>query len=663
MDIELRTGARPVEGYTLIERLGRGGFGEVWKATGPGGFLVALKFVPLDGNVGAVELRALEVIKTIRHPHLLANFGAWQQDGALIIAMELADRTLLDRFREAAGQGFTGIPAPEIFEHFLDAARALDYLNEPRHPGGGSGPLGIQHRDIKPQNLLLVGGSVKVADFGLARVLENSTTGHTGSMTPSYAAPEFFDHKTSSQSDQYSLAITYCHLRGGRLPFEGNPAAVIAGHVMREPDLSMIPEIERPAVARALAKSPRDRWPSCRAFVQAVMDAEGVNAPPTVEPDDPSWRRRTTVPEPGPTVPPPKPERLSELAPAIPDSPSSPRWLYLAATTLVAVGIIMFLGFVRVSRRPSEPASGSAIAKPASPDPGSLEVVLSHIAKGMELVGKEENEQAIAEFDEAIRLDPSRPAAFAGRAFARALLPDRAGGRGPSMKKQQSKQAIALRESRRQHSKDDSDTALRLDPNLPLGHSARGLMLTMGSTPDFAAALDECDKAIGFGSGNALVSLAKAHVLFRRAFQDNHGSDDARSADLRVASKVAGRAIHLDTRLVAAYYLRGNARRMTENEDGALDDYAEAQRLDPGKPTGSFLSGLIWQSKGDNASALRHFNAALKIAPDMAPAYYKRAEVYEAMGDKARAEADRREAARIAGRSPEGGLRKDATNK
>ena len=168
MDSDLRPGSVPVEGYTLIERLGRGGFGEVWKATGPGGFQVALKFVSLDENVGKVELRALEVIKHIRHPNLLGTFGSWQVKDRLIIAMELADRTLLDRFREAAGQGFPGIPAPEIFEHFLDASKALDYLNEPRHPAGGSGPQGIQHRDVKPQNLLLVGGSVKVADFGLA---------------------------------------------------------------------------------------------------------------------------------------------------------------------------------------------------------------------------------------------------------------------------------------------------------------------------------------------------------------------------------------------------------------------------------------------------------------------------------------------------------------
>jgi len=282
MEITLEAGAEPVPGYRLVGRLGRGGCGEVWKATGPGGFELALKFVCLAEPVGQPELRAIQIIKDVRHPHLLATFGAWQVGRYLIIAMELAERTLLDRFREAAGQGFPGIPAPEIHEHFLDAARGLDYLNEPRHPSGGTEPVGIQHRDVKPQNLLLVGGSVKVADFGLARILEHTQTSHTGSMTPAYAAPEFFKKQTSSQSDQYSLAVTYCHLRGGRLPFTGGMAEIMAGHLLEPPDLTMLPEGEREAVARALAKEPRDRWGSCRALVDALRS--GVPAPDRVAP-------------------------------------------------------------------------------------------------------------------------------------------------------------------------------------------------------------------------------------------------------------------------------------------------------------------------------------------------------------------------------------------
>jgi formylglycine-generating enzyme required for sulfatase activity len=273
-DIQLRGGVEPLPGYRLLARLGKGSFGEVWRAESPGGFEVALKFVHLDDDAGNVEARALEVIKRVRHPHLLAPFGAWQLGDWLVIGMELADRSLMDRFREAAAQGLPGIPVPELTDYMLEAAKGIDYLNEPHPTGDGADTRGIQHRDIKPQNLLLVGGGVKVADFGLVRLLEHSLTGHTGGMTPAYAAPEFFNRQTASQSDQYCLAITYCHLRGGRLPFTGSFADIMAGHLMREPDLSMLPGSERPTVARALAKNPKERWPDCRGFAAALRVKE-----------------------------------------------------------------------------------------------------------------------------------------------------------------------------------------------------------------------------------------------------------------------------------------------------------------------------------------------------------------------------------------------------
>jgi serine/threonine protein kinase len=79
--IFLGAGQRPLPGYELVRLLGSGGFGEVWRARGPGGFDMALKFVRLQEQAGAAELRALELMKGIRHAHLLPMFGAWEREG------------------------------------------------------------------------------------------------------------------------------------------------------------------------------------------------------------------------------------------------------------------------------------------------------------------------------------------------------------------------------------------------------------------------------------------------------------------------------------------------------------------------------------------------------------------------------------------------------
>src|SRR5262249_2648393 len=160
-----------------------------------------------------VELRALQLVRDSRHPHLVATFGVWQKAGFLIIAMELANCTLLDRHVEAVRQGLPGIPGPKLLAYMKDAAEGIDFLNASRSSHSGKARAAIKHPDSKPQNLLLIGDSVKVADFGLARRVTHAITGHSGSMTPSYAAPEFFKEETSRHSDQYSLAVTYCLLR------------------------------------------------------------------------------------------------------------------------------------------------------------------------------------------------------------------------------------------------------------------------------------------------------------------------------------------------------------------------------------------------------------------------------------------------------------------
>jgi formylglycine-generating enzyme required for sulfatase activity len=254
-------GASPVPGYKLLYWLGGGGCGEVWRAEGPGAIPAALKFIRLDEPAGPLEVRALDLMKDIRHPHLLSMFGAWERDRRLIIAMQLAEGSLLARLRQAVVEGHQGIPTGELLKYMGEAAEGIDHLNIER---------GIQHRDIKPHNLLLVGGSAQVADFGLARLLAHTCTTQTGVNTPHYAPPESFEQKLTRWSDQYSLGITYCQLRGNRLPFQGNAAQILNGHLTKAPDLTMLPPPERGTVARALKKDPANRWPDCRTFIREL---------------------------------------------------------------------------------------------------------------------------------------------------------------------------------------------------------------------------------------------------------------------------------------------------------------------------------------------------------------------------------------------------------
>ncbi len=273
--LDLEEGMEPVSGYRLVGRLGEGGSGDVWKAMGPGGFAVALKFTGLDGGGETDQWRSLDLMRRVRHANLLTIFGAWQVAGYLVVGMELADRTLMDRFLESSRTGEPGIPPAELIEAMRQAAKGIDHLNQPRHALTGQDRAEILHGDIKPQNLLLVGDGVKVGDFGLARSLdvEADASGSTVScMTLVYASPELIRGGASGRSDQYSLAVTYCQLRSGRLPFEGGPVSIMEGHLSRPPDLSMLPEAERAPVARALAKRPEDRWSDCGAFIAALAE-------------------------------------------------------------------------------------------------------------------------------------------------------------------------------------------------------------------------------------------------------------------------------------------------------------------------------------------------------------------------------------------------------
>jgi hypothetical protein len=288
--------AEPLPGYRLIELIGTGGFGEVWKCEAPGGLFKAMKFV--YGNLNSAdgesvraeqELGALDRIKEVRHPFVLSMDRIEVVEGEVVIVMELADKSLHDSFAECQASGLLGVPREDLLRYLRDAAEGLDHLIQKHN---------LQHLDVKPRNLFLISDRVKVADFGLVKHIERQS-GILSSITPLYAAPETFTGKISEHSDQYSLAIVYQELLTGHRPFSGKNARQLAlQHCNEEPELRALPEAERPVVARALAKNPAQRYPNCLSFVRALYTA--VSLPKTASVSVPA--AEPTAPQPHMTM-------------------------------------------------------------------------------------------------------------------------------------------------------------------------------------------------------------------------------------------------------------------------------------------------------------------------------------------------------------------------
>jgi serine/threonine protein kinase len=260
----------PVPGYRLSQFLGRGGWGEVWKAMHDDGLPRALKFLPCDSQTAAAqEIRALQGIRGLKHPNLIQIEHIWSISGYVVIAMEMAEGSLLDLLDVY----YTEFNQPIVPEHvcfFLRQAGAvLDFLNTRQHQVNGQ-RVAFRHCDVKPSNLLVKEKTVKLADFSLVVQTSSPMWYNRRAGTLNYSAPEIFQGWLSDRTDQYALAVTYCQLRGGCLPFKDTPERFSPGYVRPAPDLHMLSPGERPVISRALAHVPQDRWRSCTEMIDKL---------------------------------------------------------------------------------------------------------------------------------------------------------------------------------------------------------------------------------------------------------------------------------------------------------------------------------------------------------------------------------------------------------
>src|SRR5262249_45907560 len=153
---------------------------------------------------------------------------------------------------------------PDLLRYLREAAEVLNLMNL---------EYGLQHLDVKPRNLFLVRDHIKVADFGLVQNLGERGDGQRmalSTVTPLYAAPELFRGALSRHCDQYSLAIVFQELLTGTVPFPGtNVRQLMFQHTTEKPALEALPPADRAPIARALAKDPEERFPTCGDLVRA----------------------------------------------------------------------------------------------------------------------------------------------------------------------------------------------------------------------------------------------------------------------------------------------------------------------------------------------------------------------------------------------------------
>jgi serine/threonine-protein kinase len=331
---------RTISRYELLEEIGRGNMGVVYRARDPVmDRTVAIKVIRLGFSLDEGKRRIFlerfhreaRIAGKLGHPHIIAvhDFGAGDEP---FIVMEYFPGISLSALGERGP-----LPVEEVELIARQLAVALAYAHE----------RGVVHRDIKPANVLYQSGCIKLLDFGIAK-LETSELTATGEFmgTPSYMSPEIFSGGVADgRSDLFSLGVVVYQLLTGRKPFEGGSVSRTIYRVLHEepdPPSSLragIPPGWDRVLRKLLAKSPQQRYPTA---AELLLDLD----------------------------------RLSQ-GDAASSKKSSSR------ITLAAVVLILVLGSFQLMRPGSEDAPGT----PPSPSPTAFSLPLRFIARHEHRVG------------------------------------------------------------------------------------------------------------------------------------------------------------------------------------------------------------------------------------------------------------------------------------
>ena len=281
LQMGLGQGAAGIEGYEMIEELGRGAMGVVWLARDRSlDRLVALKLIAVaDPRLQQRLFREGKAAARLRHPHIVAVYAMGGDGPQPYLSMEFVEGGNLETRLD-------GKPMPPRDAAVIASkvAGALQHAHE----------SGVLHRDVKPSNILLAGDEPKLADFGMAAPLEGAgdlTVPGTIAGTPAYLAPELLggSEKAGTASDIYSVGAVLYSCLTGRAPFVGPSAAAILAQLPTGEPLAPrllqpgVPEDLETICLKCLEKAPDRRYGSA-ALLKADLDAYLRGEPITARP-------------------------------------------------------------------------------------------------------------------------------------------------------------------------------------------------------------------------------------------------------------------------------------------------------------------------------------------------------------------------------------------
>lgn len=605
--------------YQIVRELGRGGMATVYQAR-DASFQreVAIKVLPReylhDPNFRARFEREARTIAALEHPSIVPVYDFGEQDGQLYLVMRyMSGGSLAERLKHGP------LPIDEIATILEQIGSALDHAHS----------QGLVHRDVKPANILFDRyGAAFLADFGIVKMRDVGTalTGSELIGTPDYISPEQGrgERKLDGRSDLYSLGVILFEALAGRLPYHADtPIEMVTAHIVEpvpsilaaRPDL---PPACEAIITRAMAKTPIDRYATAGDLARDLRQLVFRFGDTRVEAAE-----GATIIEPEPW-PAPRPVYSARPAPGG-RTPAEPHlvepkrrvgvWIGLVAVSF-ALCLVGGLGLAFVTGR----LSGLNLL-PASR-------AVEHYKRGLDYQQQQLPDLALAEFDQAIALDPDYVDAYIGRGqthldlddfdlaivdFDQALALD-AGraeaytGRGnANQEKNDLDQALA-----------DFDRAIALDPQLAAAYAGRGYTYT--ERGEYERALADYDKAIALDPQDAEAFYGRGRVhIFRE-------EPEQAVADL-------DQAIELDPQNARAYNARGVAYLNLGEADRAMAEFSQAIVLDAGFSFPYLNRGNIYRDRGDYELAIADYTRAIAIDPQGAEAYKNRGLAYYNTGE------------------------------